>query len=455
MAGCQKRLNESVQARLSFALSLTLLIFALLAGGLSFFSAVDEAHELQDDVLRQAASLVDGNTASPRAPATDANGIRKHHDEKVRLVVQGLGTHPLAGARGHPLPLPESLADGLHTLSFDGEAFRVLVKTTATGERVAIVQNASFRDEIARDSALRTVMPLLLLIPLLPLLTIALVRGMFRPIAALAQEVDRRGGQDLHPVATDAVPAEVRPFVAAINRLLARVTETLAAQRRFVADAAHELRSPLTVLSLQAARLADTEMPAPARARLETLRHGIERSGQLLHQLLDLTRAQSMHTPPASPVSAQAVFREVLETLMPLAEARHIDVGVEGTEDFWLAVDALDIHLLLRNLLDNAIRYTPAGGRVDLSIHALDDCIALRVTDSGPGIPVDERQRVFAPFHRILGSEQPGSGLGLAIVKAIVDRLGATIRLDYANEEQQTGLRVSVLLPLSLARPAP
>jgi two-component system OmpR family sensor kinase len=197
------------------------------------------------------------------------------------------------------------------------------------------------------------------------------------------------------------------------------------------------------------------EMPAPASAPAATLRHGIERSGQLLHQLLDLTRAQSMHTPPASPVSAQAVFREVLETLMPLAEARHIDVGVEGTEDFWLAVDTLDIHLLLRNLLDNAIRYTPAGGRVDLSIHALDDCIALCVTDSGPGIPVDERQRVFAPFHRILGSEQPGSGLGLAIVKAIADRLGATIRLDYANEEQQTGLRVSVLLPLSLTRHAP
>ena len=449
MAGCQKYLNASVQARLSLALSLTLLLFALLVGGLSFFSAVNEAHELQDDVLRQAASLVTERIPSPSVSATNANGMRKRHDEEVRLVVQGLGEH------GHPLPLPESLADGLHTLRFDGEAFRVLVKTTATGERIAIVQNASFRDEIARDSALHTIMPLLLLIPLLPLLTIALVRGMFRPIATLAQEVDQRGGQDLHPVAMNTVPSELRPFVAAINRLLARVTETLAAQRRFVADAAHELRSPLTALSLQAARLADTEMPAPARARLETLRHGIERGGKLLNQLLDLTRAQSMNAPPASPVSAQAVFREVLTTLMPLAEARQIDVGVEGTEDIWLAVDALDIHLLLRNLLDNAIRYTPAGGRVDLSIHALDDCVALRVTDSGPGIPVDERQRVFAPFHRILGSEQPGSGLGLAIVKAIADRLGATIRLDYANEEQQTGLRVSVLLPSGLTCSAP
>jgi two-component system OmpR family sensor kinase len=161
---------------------------------------------------------------------------------------------------GGALPLRTTLADGLHTLEIGGETFRVLVATTTAGERIAVAQESGFRNQIARDSALRTVMPFLILLPVLLLIVADLVRKMFRPIAALSKEIDQRAEQELHPIEGSHLPSEVRPFAVAINRLLGRVDKAMDTQRRFVADAAHELRSPLTAMSLQAERLAEAEM---------------------------------------------------------------------------------------------------------------------------------------------------------------------------------------------------
>lgn len=291
-------------------------------------------------------------------------------------------------------------------------------------------------------------MPFLILVPVLLLIVADLVRKMFRPIAALSKEIDLRAEQELHPVEDRHLPVEVRPFAVAINRLLARVGQSMDSQRRFVADAAHELRSPLTALSLQAERLAEAEMSALARERLTVLRQGIERGRSLLDQLLTLAKAQSAADSPKSPISVQAIYRRVLEDLMPLAEAKHIDIGVEGTQDAEVWASELDMIAVVKNLVDNAIRYTPEGGRVDLSVGISKGKAELRVQDSGPGIPLTERDRVFDPFYRTLGSEQIGSGLGLSIVQTIAHRIGAEIRLDFVDEIQQTGLKVSVIVPM-------
>lgn len=448
MDGLKRRLNESVQLKLSFTLSLAILVVAIVAGVFSFLSAFDEAHELQDDVLRQVAQLMDRQRLSPGAPATDSRP--KDADEESRVIVQHLGeTNPSAASveAGGPLSLPTTLADGLHTLEAGGETFRVLVKTTAAGERIAVAQEAGFRNEIARDGALRAVMPFLLLVPVLLLIVADLVRKLFQPIAVLSREIDQRAEQELHPVEDRNLPVEVRPFVVAINRLLARVGQSMESQRRFVADAAHELRSPLTALSLQAERLADAEMSGLARERLTVLRQGIERGRSLLDQLLTLAKAQSAADLPQSPVSIQGVYRRVLEDLMPLAEVKHIDIGVEGTQDAEVLASELDMIALIKNLVDNAIRYTPDGGRVDLSVGVSEGKAELRIQDSGPGIPLAERDRVFDPFYRTLGSEQIGSGLGLSIVQTIANRIGAEIRLGFTDESQQTGLNVEVIIP--------
>ena len=452
MDGLKKRLNESVQLKLSFILSLAILVVASVAGIFSYLSAFDEAHELQDDVLRQVAQLMDRQRLSPPPPTTNARP--KDADEESRVIVQRLGEAKQSEASldaGNTLALPTTLADGLHTLEVGGESFRVLVKTTAAGERIAVAQEAGFRNEIARDGALRSVMPFLILVPVLLLIVADLVRKMFLPIAALSKEIDQRAEQELHPVEDRHLPVEVRPFAVAINRLLARVGQSMDSQRRFVADAAHELRSPLTALSLQAERLADAEMSGLAYERLTVLRQGIERGRSLLDQLLTLAKAQSEADSPKSPVSVQSIYRHVLEDLIPLAEAKRIDIGVEGTQDVEVWVSELDMIAVVKNLVDNAIRYTPECGKVDLSVYISEGSAVMCFRDNGPGISLAERERVFDPFYRTLGSEQIGSGLGLSIVQTIAHRIGAEIYLDFVDERQKTGLKVRFVIPIKNA----
>lgn len=445
MAGIQARLNESVTFKLSVFLATAIVVVAIVAGVISFLSALDEAHELQDDVLRQVAQLVDQQHMSGTPPRT--HGRIRDEDEEARVIVQRIGEVPSSSSgesEGGTLPLPSTLPDGLQTQEIGGKSFRVLVETTPAGERLAVAQEAEFRNEIARDGALRTVMPFLILVPVLLLVVANLVRNMFRPISALSSEIDQRADQELHPVDDRRLPVEVRPFAVAINRLLNRVEQTMESQRRFVADAAHELRTPLTALSLQAERLADTEMSGLARERLAVLRQGIERSRNLLDQLLTLAKAQSAAAPIMAPISIQHIYRRVLEDVLPLAEARHIDIGLEGEQDAEVWASELDLIALVRNLVDNAIRYSPEGGKVDLSVGTVAGKIELYIQDYGPGIPLAERNLIFAPFYRMLGSEQLGSGLGLSIVRTIADRIGADILLGFANEALQTGLRVTV-----------
>ncbi len=450
MDGFKRRLSDSIQVRLSIWLSLVILIVAIVAGIFSFVVALDEANELQDDILRQVASLIDRQEIP--VPHLENSGRVKIHKEGARVIVQYLADTPAHEnnvTANAPLLLPQTLSDGIHTLTVRQESFRVLVKTMASGERVAVAQETDMRDEIARNSALNTTMPFLILMPLLLLVVAKLVRKIFKPMASLAIEIDHRGEQELHPVAQDNLPLEIRPFIRAINRLLARVAQSMDTQRRFVADAAHELRSPLTALSLQAERLADSDISDTARERLVALRQGIERERNLLDQMLTLARTQTTPSATSKSISVQYVYRCVLEDLMPMVEAKHIDIGVEGENDTQLLVNEIDLITLVKNLVDNAIRYSPAGGRIDLSLETRTHQAILRISDTGPGIPVDERERIFDPFYRILGSNEVGSGLGLSIVKTIVDRIGAAIKLKYTDAPSQSGLTVIVSIPMT------
>ena len=220
-----------------------------------------------------------------------------------------------------------------------------------------------------------------------------------------------------------------------------------------MADAAHELRSPLTALSLQAERLEAVDMSVQARDRLLTLKSGLQRSRMLLDQLLALARAQQTANTDSSCISVQQLFREVLEDLIALAEARKIDLGVVGTDDVKLLIQAIDMTVIIKNIVDNGIRYTPVGGTIDMSVKIYDSGIVLQFDDSGPGIPEEERERVFDPFYRILGNDEMGSGLGLSIVKSITDRIGADISLGYADESRNSGLSVKIFFPRSLKCP--
>lgn len=456
MDGLKKRLSESVQYRLSFSLSAAVIAVALAAGIVSFLSAFDQAQELQDDVLAQIAALMDQSTPTLKLPA---GGLRlKDSDNDSLVYIQALGgAAPVATGNGPDTKMPAlaaTLKDGLHTLESADGAYRVLVRTTHTGSRIAFAQETGARDEVAYNSALNTVLPLLILIPVLLIGIAQLIRKMFRPITVLSRQIDTRTESDLQPVRDEHIPSEVRPFVLAINRLLARVSESVNVQQRFVADAAHELRSPLTALSLQAQRLEHLQMSDAARDRLHILEKGIDRGRSLLNQLLNLSRAQASIDLPTQAVSMLGVYRTVLEALMPLAKAKRIDLGVLDGPDATVWTSEQQLSMMVRNLVDNAVRYSPPGGRVDLSVETNPQHVTIRVADTGPGVPPEERARIFEPFYRILGTEQLGSGLGLAIVGTIARRLGAVIRLDATDSDTGSGLTVSITLPARVQRPA-
>ncbi len=444
MDGVKGPITVSLRFRLSLWLSLAIVLMAALAGTYSFVGALDDAHAAQDSQLRRTAYLIsrlDAIPASPMAPEQVGDA-----DFDARVVVRFLRT-----ASGEPVPSPlrppsfsDALRDGLQTVSLGKEQWRVYVRTSTKGVRVAVAQQTTVRDVLAQAGAIRTVMPFLFLAPLLVMLVTLLVRQMFKPLEKLSHELGRRPEHDLGQLDGNGLPSEVWPFVAEINELLTRMGNTLASQRRFIADAAHELRSPLTAMSLQAERLGEADMPQEARSRLEALIAGLRRTRVLLDQLLTLARTQEANGAASSAVSLDTAIREVLEDLMPLAEAKQIDLGVIGDADVQIQASLVDLKVLVKNLIDNAIRYTPERGNVDITVGKVDGAVVLHIDDTGPGIAWHERERVFAPFYRVLGSGELGSGLGLAIARAVAVRIGARIEIGDAGPSRP-GLRARVL----------
>lgn len=439
-------MKVSLQVYLSCWLAAIVAVAAVLAGVSSFFTAIHEANEYQDAQLRQVAALMDQNALSPMAPAMP---FANDHEMRKRAVVIQLLDRGQARAAAWPgsLSLPDDLPDGFQTLDANGARWRFYVTQLRSGERLAVGQRTAARDELARGSGWRTLVPFMILIPVLIAAIALMIRRGLLPVSRLARGIDARIHHDLRPLDDTQVPREIRPFVASINGLLGRVRESMEMQRRFVADAAHELRSPLAAMSVQLDNVSAAQVSPDAAARLAELRGGLRRTIALAEQLLSLARSQDAAPRPAPLIDAKAVISRVVEDLLPMAEARSIDLGVQVDDGVRIAATPVDLATLARNLLDNAIRYTPAGGRVDLRLRGDSSGTVLEVEDNGPGIAPAERDRVFDRFYRIVGSRQSGSGLGLSIVAAIVNRWQARIALSDAHASPPVGLKVRIDIP--------
>jgi len=352
----------------------------------------------------------------------------------------------LFGAGRARLPGPAVI--GFSDAVVDGVRYRVYT-LAGPGHAVQIAQDLDERRGRARSLAFDAVWPVALLGLLLMLAVWAVIESSLAPVERLRRHVAARPADDLSPLGEADLPDELRPLVRDFDQLFARMREAMQAQQRFVADAAHELRSPLTALRLQAQALQRQE-PGPAReAAAARLEEGIARAIALVHQLLALAREESVERAATSDVPLDDLCREVVTDLLPLAQARRIDIGLEagGMETETVRGEAESLRTLLRNLVDNAVKYTPVGGRVDIVIErAPQGGVLLAVEDSGPGIPEADHDRVFDRFHRGAGdADVPGSGLGLAIVAAVARRHGAQLRL--GRSVRLHGLRVEVRFP--------
>jgi two-component system, OmpR family, sensor kinase len=283
--------------------------------------------------------------------------------------------------------------------------------------------------------------------PLLMLAVWWIVSASLAPVSRVRRQVAERQADDLTEVNEAGLPAEVQPLVHELNLLFARVRQAFEAQKSFVADAAHELRSPLAALKLQAQGLRRAADDASRELAVNRLTAGIDRATRLMEQLLVLARQQAnaVTGPRPQPTSLADLARHALADAASHAQTRRIDLGLRHVDASEVPGNAEALTILLRNLLDNAIKYTPPGGTVDVEIHQLADRVLLSVEDSGPGIPEQDRDRVLDRFYRATGTQTTGSGLGLAIVKSIADLHGASLTL--GRSPRLGGLRVELSFP--------
>jgi two-component system, OmpR family, sensor kinase len=406
-----------------------LTVVGLVGVAVSYWVARDEANGFLDSQLRQIALNVGGGLA-------ETTGPQVAHDPEDDFVVQiwnrsGERTHV-----SHPLlDIPRQSVVGFTDLSAAGDAWRVY--TSSDGRRtVQVAQRDSVRREIAENAAIGTVAPILAMIPL-AWLVIGWTLGRFLDqLTGVASAIARRSIDSTEPIGLEGVPQEVGPLVEGMNVLIHRLHHALDRQRRFVSDAAHELRTPLTAIRLQIENLRQAVgHDAAAERRLSELERGAERASSLVHQLLRVTRYDaSQEGPQTAPVDLVELLKSCLADHVPVADAKGIDLGLTATDKAFVLGNAGDLQILFTNLIDNAVRYTPTGGTVDVGVRRRAKDAVVEIADTGCGMPEHLLVRAFDRFFRAAPPGVEGSGLGLSIVKAIAER--HDLRVVLARREE-------------------
>jgi two-component system OmpR family sensor kinase/two-component system sensor histidine kinase QseC len=435
----------SLRLRLLVLLGALAAAAALAVGGATYFSVRAETDDLFDYLLRQMALSLRDQGRIPDQERSVLQGA--DFDYLVQIwSVDGVELYSTLPAS----PLPPRAVLGFSTIEVSGARWRVYGAATPM-RIVQVAQPLTTRSALAAAAAWRSVLPVALAAPLVALAVWALVAASLAPLARLVGELRQRDAQALEPLSEGGLPGEVAPLVQAFNALLGRLALAFDAQRAFVADAAHELRSPLTALKLQIGLLRQATADADAaeiEAATARLQAGIERAARQVEQLLALAHADPAAAVAHAPLDFAEVVRLALADSLPLAGARNGSVELEAAGPLWLQGDAQALRSLVRNLVDNALVHGGSAPRVQVGLTTEGGEAVLHVDDHGPGIPEAERERVFDRFHRLIdrvpGGGQ-GSGLGLAIVRSISAQHGGTVRLADAPGG---GLRAEVRLPL-------
>ena len=437
---------KSLRARLLVFVLLAILATALLQAGLAWRAARAEADALFDYQMRQTAQSL--RAGLPEGLATGVLPVPPPQQD-FDFVLQIWSVDGSLVLRSADRPeLPPRAVLGFADVAAHGTTYRVYSVMTG-GLVIQVAQDMAVRRRMAGELALRTAAPVLWLAPLLMLAVGWLVRSSLAPVARVREQLAARSADDLAPVAEQDLPDELQPLVREFNALLKRLGLAFEAQQRFVADAAHELRSPLAALKLQVQGLRRAPDGETRDRALQRLDGGIDRATRLIEQLLVLARQQARQAEgaPAVALDLVALARQGVSEAVADAQARAQDLGLSGLDAAQVRGHADAMRLLLRNLVENAIKYTPEGGRIDVSVSAdaATGGVTLAVEDSGPGIPEAERAHVLDRFVRLPDAPSTGSGLGLAIAQAVAQLHGTALSLDASPT--LGGLRVRLTLP--------
>ncbi|MFG6448113.1 ATP-binding protein [Roseateles sp. BYS180W] len=420
-------------------LALAMGLAAVIQGASAYRTALAEADDIFDYQMQQVALTL-------RAAMGEGAPLPLGDEQSLDLIVQvwGLDGTPLYRTAG-PAWLPQRAVLGFSTVQLQGKRYRVLA-VLGRSQLVQVAQDLAVRQRMATQLAWRTVAPIALMLPLLIALVWWVLGRSLAPVARVQAELAQRHPGALEPVNATELPTEVQPLVREFNQLLARLQQAFDAQQQFVADAAHELRSPLAALKLQLEalrRAADATSQAAAQDRLG---QGIDRAARLVEQLLALARQDSAALGSPQTLALDALCREAVVEASTLAQHRGLDLGLGRCDALSVAGQPQALRMLLRNVLDNAIKY--GRQRADLSLVAEGGEALLVLEDDGPGIAEAERERVFDRFYRAPAQAQQasGSGLGLAIAQRVAQAHGGSLALRHSTA--LGGLRLELRLPL-------
>lgn len=444
-------MRTSLRRRLMWLLSGAVLLAWIATAWFSYSDARAQIGAMLDGQLRLSAELIAQQRAPEMAPAGAASVAQGGPD--ARLAYQVWDGQALLRQRSANAPRTRLSAanQGFSEIDLEGKRWRVYSHAVPDGRVVVqVAERHALRDELAQSVANHLMHPLAVALPVLGLLIWFSVSAGLLPLGALASQLQRRAPDNLAPLPEPQVPREVAPLVHALNALFERLRSSFEQERRFTADAAHELRTPLAALKTQA-------QVAQAAASQQELRHaldrivlGVDRATHLVEQLLMLARLDPQASlPEAVPVSLPQLAATCIAQLASMAADKDVDLAREASQEALIRGDATLLAALLRNLLDNAIRHAPPGTEVEVGVAATPTGVVLRVSDHGPGIPQHERQRVLDRFYRVGGVSGEGSGLGLSIVRRIVELHGGTMGLRSGPSGR--GLTVEVLFPASSA----
>ncbi len=444
---------RSLRQRLLFILGGSITVAWLATAFFSYLDTRQLIDEMLDTHLEQSADLL--VVLLDRLPQGDLAETMLHDpdpdaDQMIAFRVRTGAGGSSGNSVGSPTFPTENWQPGFHDATSVGQIWRVFGTSDSTGRLVEVALRHDVKRKFADLVAVHILHPLWVAIPLLAgLIWLSVLWGL-RPLRDITSAVERRSPDDMQPLGVGSAPNEIRPLLEALDRLFARIALLLDGERRFAADAAHELRTPLAAIKTHA-QVARQERDSEKRAAaLDGVIEGAGRSTRLVAQLLVLSRVdQDAAAGATGPVNLADLVVECVAEAAPVAAAKGIDLGIADTscDPAEVTGNADLLRILLRNLLDNAVRYTPAEGEVSVSVEILDHTVLLRVRDSGPGIPAGLRERVFDRFYRVAGSGQQGCGLGLSIVARIAGLHGGSVA--FEDGAGNSGATVVVTLPVA------
>lgn len=429
-------MNYSIKKFLLFYITLSILIIYGLISWASYIASKNELDELYDANLQQVANAVAAQhlaihdltnlykNSQKNSQIGNSTKIEEEQEFYVRVLSQDGAILYVSHAEA-AVPLPSAL--GLSTQRYMGKQWR-FYSIKVNNETIQVAQSLKLRKATIKETAISLMTSQLLFIPVLVVLIFLAIGKALRPLNILSEQIQNRHSLDLNPFTTDSVPNEIKPLVISLNTFMSKVSEMVELLKRFTSDAAHELRTPITALRLQFTLLEQAKSKAERDVELKNLSSGIARSEQLINQLLTLARIEpNNQLRKIESINLLDLAKESIQELITLAQIKSIDLGLITSDALCVVGVRDELKVLLNNLVDNAIRYTPSHGKVDIAIFNNQQNIILEVIDSGQGLTEYDLQHVFERFYRGENKDAYGSGLGLSIVKEIATQHQATI----------------------------